>query len=347
MDRRLSSVVLGLTVVALALTGCSGDVARSAQVDVAPLAVEDSLSPSPSPEAPSPSPSVSPSPVTSASPAVSPSPKKPPPKPSPAPSFDVVAVQRQLTDLKYYAGPIDGRLTAAMKSAVMAFQKVQGLPRNGSVGASTLQALAAPAQPVLRDAGPADRVEVDLTKQVLYLVKGGSIERIMPVSSGNGATYGQKNGAKARALTPAGYYTIERRIVGVRKADLGILYDPQYFYKGWAIHGSDSVPAGPASHGCVRVSRADAKFLLQAMPVGMAVHLYGGEHTFPAGSSAPGTDTPSGDGGGAVPVDPPPAPVEPAPSPASPLPDPTPSVEPTPTPSVEPSPTPSPLPPLV
>jgi len=252
-----------------------------------------------------------------------------------------VAVQRQLTELKYYAGPVDGRLSPAMKSAVMAFQKVQGLPRNGAVGASTLQALTAPALPVLRDAGPADRVEVDLSKQVLYLVKGGSIERIMAVSSGNGATYSQKNGSKARALTPTGYYTIERRIVGVRKADLGILYDPQYFYKGWAIHGSDSVPAGPASHGCVRVSRADAKFLLQAMPVGMAVHLYGGEHVFTAGSSAPGTDTPSGDGGGAAPVPPPPPapPVEPAPSP---VPPPAPSPEQSPA----PSPTPSPLPPL-
>ena len=331
--RRPSPVVLVLLVVAVVLTGCSSDVAGPAKVDAASLASQfESPSPSPSPEAPSPSPSLSPSPVVSVSPPVSPSPQKPSPKTSPAAAFDVVAVQRQLTELKYYAGPVDGRLSPAMKSAVMAFQKVQGLPRNGAVGVSTLQALTAPALPVLRDAGPADRVEVDLSKQVLYLVKGGSIERIMAVSSGNGATYSQKNGSKARALTPTGYYTIERRIVGVRKADLGILYDPQYFYRGWAIHGSDSVPAGPASHGCVRVSRADAKYLLQAMPVGMAVHLYGGEHVFTAGSTAPGTDTPSGDGGGTAPLAPPPPPP-PAPAPVEPAPSPEPPVEPSPTPS--------------
>src|SRR5687767_15713535 len=53
----------------------------------------------------------------------------------------------------------------------------------------------------LRAASPADRVEVDLTTQVLYVVKGGAIARILPVSSGNGATYKQKDGSKARALT--------------------------------------------------------------------------------------------------------------------------------------------------
>ena len=34
-----------------------------------------------------------------------------------------------------------------------------------------------------------------------------------------------------------------------------------YFFKGWAIHGSPSVPAYPASHGCVRISNADADWL--------------------------------------------------------------------------------------
>ncbi len=45
------------------------------------------------------------------------------------------------------------------------------------------------------------------------------------------------------ALSPVGTYRIERRIVGVREAALGTLYDPQYFHRDWAIHGSDSLPA--------------------------------------------------------------------------------------------------------
>jgi hypothetical protein len=86
----------------------------------------------------------------------------------------------------------------------MAFQKVQGLGADGVVGPATLRALAAPVKPVLKASSPANRVEVDLTKQVLYVVKGGAISRILPVSSGNGATYAQKDGSTARALTPTG-----------------------------------------------------------------------------------------------------------------------------------------------
>ena len=337
MRRPLLSVV-GLTLLVVTLAGCGGG--GQLEVAAAPVAV----SASPSVDVP-----VSPSPVESVSPiivlGVEPSPSdSPSPSPkaakSPVPkvSYDVAAVQRTLTDLNYYGGPVDGRTGGALGSAVMAFQKVQGLPRSGSLNPATLAALAAPTSPELRG-GPANRVEVDLTKQVLYVVKGGAIVRIMPVSSGNGASYKQKDGATARALTPTGNYVIERRIVGERKADLGTLYDPQYFYRGWAIHGSNSVPAGPASHGCVRVTRADAKYLLTVLGNGMSVNLYGGTHVFSAGSTAAGTDSPTGDSGTAAPpqVEPGPAP-EPAPEPKPVPPSPSPSPAPV-APSPEPSPT--------
>lgn len=349
MRRRPSSVVLALTVVALALTGCSGQAASPAKVEAAGVAASPSASPSaqPSTEA-SPSAEVSPSaaesppaPPSPPAPASPASPAKPKASAKPAFAYDVAAVQRKLTDLGYFAGAIDGRPGAALASAVMGFQKVQELGLDGVVGPTTLAALDAPKVPSLKGSAPADRVEVDLTKQVLYVVKGGQIVRIMPVSSGNGATYKQKNGAKARALTPSGYYTIERRIVGERVADLGTLYDPQYFYRGWAIHGSNSVPAGPASHGCIRVSRANGKYLLQALNTGMGVFIYGGQYTFSAGSSAPGTDSPTGDGAGDIapgPVAPapPPAPAQPAPAPTQP----SPAVSPSP---ANPTPSPSPL----
>ena len=207
-----------------------------------------------------------------------------------------------------------------LRSAVMAFQKVQGLSADGAVGPATLAALKAPRSPALRNSSPASRVEIDLTKQVAYVVKGGRIDRILPVSSGNGATYTQKGGAKAKALTPVGNYRIQRRIVGERHADLGTLYDPQYFYRGWAIHGSNSVPARPASHGCVRVTRADAKYLLGAIGVGTTMQIYGGAYTFTAGSSAAGTDSPTGD----TAADSKPSPA-PSPKAAAPKPSPKPS----------------------
>jgi lipoprotein-anchoring transpeptidase ErfK/SrfK len=331
VHRRLTSFPAALLALALLVTGCSdGGTAE-------PVAVEAPASASASPSAEDPV-DAAPVPSLSASPSASPR-SSASPAALAAPSYDVKAVQRQLTELNYYGGAIDGEAGPRLRSAVMAFQKVQGIGADGIVGKGTLAALAAPKAPSLRASHPANRVEVDLTRQVLYVVKGGAVQRILPVSSGNGATYRQKNGSKARALTPTGWYKIERRIVGERKADLGILYDPQYFYRGWAIHGSNSVPAGPASHGCVRVTRPDAKWLLGAISNGMSVYLYGGTHTFTAGSATgdtAGSESPSPAPSSPAPA---PAPSSPAPSATSKPPSPTPTAT---QPSSSPSPSPSP-----
>ncbi len=330
MRPSLLPLAAGLTGLALLVSGCAATAA-------APRAA---LMPTPAASASSaddlggvlsPEPSVLPSAV--ASPTAPPAPAKP------VFHYDVAATQRSLADLKYYVGAIDGRSGPALRSAVMAFQKVQGIGADGTVGPNTLKALASPKKPALRGSAPANRVEVDLTRQVLYIVKGGALTRIMPVSSGNGATYSQKRGGTAKALTPVGYYKIERRIVGERKADLGSLYDPQYFYRGWAIHGSNSVPARPASHGCVRVTRSDAKYLLKALSVGMSVYLYGGSFTFPAGSAAPGTDNPTGDTPSDAPAEPAPSasPTKASPSPSSASPSPSPSTSTSPSASSSPS----------
>ena len=194
----------------------------------------------------------------------------------------MVAVQTRLRDLHYYVGAIDGKAGEATRSAVMAFQKVNHLSVDGVVGPKTLAALDDPVVPTLRG-GPADRIEVDLTTQVLYLVKGGELVRIVPVSSGSGVTYRTKGGGYAHANTPVGTFTITRHIRGEHHSDLGVLISPMYFYKGWAIHGSPSVPAYPASHGCVRVPNWDIAWLFDRVPVGMPVQVYGGSHVFRVG----------------------------------------------------------------
>ena len=313
-----------LTALSVALTGCttsSPGAVASGDTPLGPVA------------APS-SPAVE-QPVETTSPDAEPSPS-PSPTRKPLPTYDVKAVQTQLTSLHYYAGAIDGKPGPAFHSAVMAFQKVQGIGADGTVGKMTLAALRTAKTPALKASAPSERVEVDLTKQVLYVVKGNAIVRILPVSSGNGRTYLQKNGHKAKALSPVGWYKIQRVIRGVREADLGKLYDPQYFYRGWAIHGSNSVPPYPASHGCTRVTRADAKYLLGALHIGMSVYVYGGRYTFTAGSSAPGTDNPTGDTSGDAPASPSPSPSasaapaptgspSPSPSPGAVLPSPSPT----------------------
>jgi len=271
-----------------------------------------------------------------AAPALTPEPNpgpspSPTPTPSPSPAGELAGVQQRLTELGYYAGPLDGAESSATRSAVMAFQKVQGLAPDGVVGPATLGALEDPVLPRLRGGEP-DRVEVDLSTQVLYLVEDGEVARILPVSSGNGETYRQPDGTTATALTPVGTFRVERRIRGERVAPLGSLYDPLYFYEGWAIHGSNSVPAYEASHGCVRVTRADAVWLFDRVPVGTQVVLYGGTHVFTLDEAASvGTDTPGGD----TPQD---APAEPAAeAPATPPPASEPAAAPSPAPSATPA----------
>jgi lipoprotein-anchoring transpeptidase ErfK/SrfK len=46
-----------------------------------------------------------------------------------------------------------------------------------------------------------------------------------------------------------------------------------YFVRGIAFHQSQNAPVTPASHGCVRVTAADARWLYALTPVGTKVRV--------------------------------------------------------------------------
>ena len=260
-----------------------------------PLAPEGVTDPAPTPEpepaqrpvdAPDPAPDPAPEalPEPDAAPVVAPEVEREDPAPEVVdapvePAVDLVAVQQQLRDLRLLVGAADGVEGPQTRAAVMAFQRVHGLQVDGIVGPQTLGALGTEVEPELRG-GPGTRIELELTRQLLHLVEDGQRITTMHVSSGNGQPYTTASGGTARANTPVGEFVIERRISGVRTAPLGILYDPLYFHRGWAIHGSNSVPNHPASHGCIRVTRADARWLFERVPDGIPVHLHGGQYVF-------------------------------------------------------------------
>ena len=66
---------------------------------------------------------------------------------------------------------------------------VQGLTRDGVVGPATWARLATPYVPAPRYPMPTASLEVNLSKQLIYYVRNGAIERIIDASTGSGAWY--------------------------------------------------------------------------------------------------------------------------------------------------------------
>jgi lipoprotein-anchoring transpeptidase ErfK/SrfK len=130
--------------------------------------------------------------------------------------------------------------------------------------------------PQPRDPGYA-HVEVDLDRQLLILVDSdGVIEKMLPVSTGSNKRYNEK-GIRGLAYTPRGRFRIYAKIAGWRKSPLGLLYYPNYFSDGLAIHGNPSVPRTPQSHGCVRIPMSAASEISKRLRVGMIVLIYDSE----------------------------------------------------------------------
>jgi lipoprotein-anchoring transpeptidase ErfK/SrfK len=183
-------------------------------------------------------------------------------------------IETLLSKLGYWIVKVDSRADASTRHAITAFQKVEGRKRTGVLSSRDLEALRSAESPKARFQTEAAHVEIDLTRQVLFLTDdAGNIVRILPVSSGNEKKYFDQ-GKWQVAHTPLGHFQIQRKVNGVRKASLGNLYYPNYFYGGVAIHGSNSVPSYPASHGCVRIPRFADRAFSRMVRVGTEVFVY-------------------------------------------------------------------------
>ena len=184
----------------------------------------------------------------------------------------VSVLNKSLRDAGFNADDAD-EFGAETRHAVYAFQKHHGLETDGIFTAAMWELLDEPIE--LPQQEYADRVEVDLGKQVLYVLEDHEVVYVAPIASGNGELYNTSRGMRAYAATPEGEFFIERNINGVRKSFLGTLYDPYYFRGGFAFHGSKSVPNYPASHGCVRLTMWDSKKLKDYFSIGQPVYIYG------------------------------------------------------------------------
>ena len=187
----------------------------------------------------------------------------------------MLEIERRLSSLGYWITKADGRRDASTQHAIMAFQKVEGRKRTGTMSSADLAALRTAQTPTAKY--PEDKtahIEVDLTRQVLFFVNDtGTVTRILPISSGNEKKFKDRGEWKV-AHTPRGLFPVGAKINGIRESSLGLLYYPSYFVGGLAIHGSNSIPPYPASHGCVRVPRFADQALFKMIKMQMKVYLY-------------------------------------------------------------------------
>ena len=158
-------------------------------------------------------------------------------------------------------------------NALVAFQKYERRPATGRFSRADVEAILNARAPQPRDPGYR-HVEVDLDRQVLLLIDdGGAVQKVLPVSTGSNKQYREKR-ASGLAYTPRGRFRVYSKLKGWRKSPLGLLYYPNYFSDGIAIHGNPSVPNTPQSHGCIRIPMSEAVAMSRELPIGSIVLIY-------------------------------------------------------------------------
>lgn len=186
----------------------------------------------------------------------------------------VQKAQAKLAELGYWVGDDKAVGGVGFRNALIAFQKIGGLKRTGKLSEADLEVMSSATTPAPKATG-FPHIEVDLTHQVLFFVStDGKVSGILPISSGSGKPF-TSEGWTRDAITPTGRFTIRRKIAGWRKSPLGLLYYPNYFMDGVAIHGNPSVPVVAASHGCIRIPMFAAKDFFKMATVGTIVLVYG------------------------------------------------------------------------
>jgi lipoprotein-anchoring transpeptidase ErfK/SrfK len=155
----------------------------------------------------------------------------------------VVGFKKAMREMGYIAnsGSCFGGKTAR---GVLAYRKVNNMSRSFRAGAGLVRSVyAGKGAYHVRYPNAGEHVEAPLDKQVIVFTKGDKPFAIYPISSGKSST-----------PTVTGHFEFIRTEPGYNSHGM---YYSFYFYGGYAIHGYESVPDYPASHGCLRTFIAD------------------------------------------------------------------------------------------
>jgi lipoprotein-anchoring transpeptidase ErfK/SrfK len=172
----------------------------------------------------------------------------------------VLLLQRALLS-EGFATPVTGYYDDGTARAVLAFRKTNELGRDGYATSEVYgKLLRGQGAYKLRYPKAGKHVEFDWSRQVLVLAKGGKPYRTYHTSSGTPAT-----------PTVFGTYHFYLKTPGTNAKGM---VDSSYFIRGYAIHGYASVPAYPASHGCLRVPIPNAAQIYNWVDIGDPIYLY-------------------------------------------------------------------------
>ena len=181
--------------------------------------------------------------------------------------------------------------TAAMRARVWEWlhdpaHEVQGLVAlepSGTADQITIDLLNMAPYRALGQGWDQDMIEIDKTKQLIYIIRGGRTLWVMNTTTGAGGSYTEPNQrtpgqmVSGNADTPEGTFSVySQQPNGWWKGDLGELYRPKFFKGGAAVHGAPKVPNYPASHGCIRVSNPamDMIWATNLLPMGGRVWIH-------------------------------------------------------------------------
>lgn len=185
---------------------------------------------------------------------------------------EVKEAERRLSELGYWTGPVDGVFDTASQSALIAFQKWEGRAVSRRLTRGELAAIRTGETPGARDLGY-EHVEVDIDRQVLLLINEQGDVRVLPVSTGSGKPF-VSDGQTSIAYTPRGRFVVYDKTFGWEDGALGSVYYANYISGGVAIHGYQSVPTQPASHGCIRIPMFAAREVSRLLSLGTIVLVY-------------------------------------------------------------------------
>ncbi|MFL5845635.1 MAG: L,D-transpeptidase family protein [Solirubrobacteraceae bacterium] len=186
-----------------------------------------------------------------------------------ATGFTVKVMQGLLRDNGYVPGHF-GVYDARTARAVLAFRKMSGLARITTASRTVLRRMInGGGQFEVQYPSHGHHVEGDLTHQVLALINGNKVERLYHMSSGKPST-----------PTVLGHFAVYSKTPGTNSHGM---IDSSYFIGGYAVHGYESVPTYPASHGCLRVPPEDAYAIYSWIGLGDKVDVYyrSGHHKKP------------------------------------------------------------------